>query len=69
MILKGCEIERDKIHEYFTPENMQYIEYYMNYKIFDNNFPYAGGWAEQPCHLIDLIKTLKVENNKWQMTR
>ena len=62
MILKGHEVRRDKISEYFTPENLQYLEYYVNYKTF--GFPYAGGWAEQPCHTLDLIKALEVENNK-----
>lgn len=66
MILKGCEIRRDKLPEYFTPDNMQYIEYYINYRTF--GFPYIGGWAEQPCHVLDLIKTLEMENNKWLMT-
>ena len=66
MILKGCEIRRDHIHDYFTPENMQYIEYYMSYDTF--GFPYTGGWAEQPCHVLDLIKTLKREHYKWQTT-
>lgn len=66
MILKGYEIERDKVPEYFSSEVMAGIEFYMTYKTL--GMPYAGGWAEQPCHVIDIIKTLEIEEKKWRTT-
>ena len=66
MILKGNELRRDKIQDYLDHDNIKYIEFFLNYKIF--GFPYLAGWAEQPCHVLDIIKTLEIEERKWQTT-
>ena len=66
MILKGVEIERWRIPEYLKHDIIKYIEFYLNYKFF--GFPYLGGWDEQPVHALDIIKTLEIEERKWQTT-
>ena len=66
MILKGIEIDRGNIKGYLIHDVLKYIEFFLNYKIF--GFPYLAGWAEQPCHVLDIIKMLEIEERKWQMT-
>lgn len=58
-------IRRDEIPNYL--EYVPYLELYFNYKPF--GFPYSGAWGEQPAHVFDIIKTLLIEDNKWQTTK
>lgn len=38
------------------------IDFYSKCRIFGNPiaFPFAGGWGEQPCRIVDLIESLLV---------
>lgn len=38
------------------------IDFYSKCKVFGNplSFPFAGGWAEQPCVHIDVLEALFV---------
>jgi hypothetical protein len=67
MLLKGYEVDRSEIPNYMGSDYSPYIELYYNYKNF--GFPYSGAWGEQPAHVFDIIKTLLIEESKWQMTR
>ena len=67
MIIQGLEIERERIPEYMSGKYNPYLELYYNYKHF--GFPYTGGYGEQPAHVFDIIKTLIIEDYKWQMTK
>ncbi len=67
MILQGYEVEREKIPEYLSSEYTPYIELFLNYRQF--GFPYNGNWGEQPAHVFDVIKTLLIEDSKWQTIR
>lgn len=49
-------IERRKVPEFFNEEYWSALIIYNRYKKF--GFPYSGGWAEQPAHLIELIEAL-----------
>lgn len=62
MVLYGNEIHRAKIPEYFSAENVEAINLYTRYKLF--GFPFAGGWAEQPARVMDVIETLEAESAK-----
>lgn len=55
-------MRRDEIPSYFTGENVSRIEFYYRYKTF--GWPYAGGWAEQPAHLVDIVELLEGEMGK-----
>jgi hypothetical protein len=62
MILFGNVVRRDEIPSYFTEENVKRIEFYYRYKAF--GWPYAGGWAEQPAGLVDIVELLEGEMGK-----
>ena len=62
MILHGNVVRRDEIPSYFTEETTRRIEFYYRYKAF--GWPYAGGWAEQPAHLVDIVELLEGEMGK-----
>lgn len=63
MILQGYEIVKNEIPDYFNDDNMRYIELFTNYRYF--GWPFIGGWAEQPAHVFDVIKTLLIEEGKY----
>jgi hypothetical protein len=62
MVLHGHTVRRDEISSYFTEELARRIEFYYRYKAF--GWPYAGGWAEQPAHLVDIVELLEGEMGK-----
>jgi hypothetical protein len=62
MVLFGHIVRRDEIPSYFTEENVRRIEFYYRYKAF--GWPYAGGWAEQPAGLMDIVELLEGEMGK-----
>ncbi|MFA5376861.1 MAG: hypothetical protein WC455_14015 [Dehalococcoidia bacterium] len=64
MVLYGHEIERSEIPSYLVYDNQKKIEFYWKYKVF--GWPYAGGWAEQPAYLLDIIELLESELGKRQ---
>lgn len=53
-------IRREDVPEIFTPEVKQMISYYYYTKRY--GLPYSGGWAEQPCIVMDIINTLDNED-------
>lgn len=61
-IESGIWVERSVIPEILNKENKMIIEFYSKCKIFGNPlaFPFAGGWAEQPCRIIDVLEVLTV---------
>ena len=62
MVLHDYVIRRDEIPFYFNEENTLRIEFYYRYKAF--GWPYAGGWAEQPAGLVDIVELLEGEMGK-----
>lgn len=62
MVLHGYEIERARIPEYITDDQLQYIDWWFKWKKF--GFPFSGGWAEQPAIYMDVIETLEAEIDK-----
>jgi hypothetical protein len=64
MVLKGCDvvIDRARIPEYLNNENGAKLAFYSRYKAF--GWPFAGGWAEQPAYLLDIIERLEIEARK-----
>lgn len=62
MVLHDYVVRRDEIPSYFNEENTRRIEFYYRYKAF--GWPYAGGWAEQPAHLVDIVELLEGEMGK-----
>lgn len=53
------KVERRLIPSYFTEENAAKIAFFWQYK--NLGWPYSGGWAEQPGHIVDVVMTLEQE--------
>jgi hypothetical protein len=64
MVLHGHIVDRSRIPEYLSRDNLDKINFYWHYKAF--GWPYLGGWAEQPAHLVDIIFCLESELGKRQ---
>lgn len=62
MVFYDYMVKRDEIPSYFEEENIRRIEFYYRYKAF--GWPYAGGWAEQPAGLVDIIELCESEMGK-----
>lgn len=62
MVLHGHIVRRSEIPSYFTEENTRKIEFFYRYKAF--GWPYAGGWAEQPAVLVDIVEVCEGEIGK-----
>ena len=58
----GVWVDRDIIPKVLTVQNRVLIDMFLKCKLFGNPiaFPFSGGWAEQPCQIIDVIETLLV---------
>ena len=61
MVLHGHLIWRADIPKYRTEEAMTAIQLWSNYKCF--GLPFAGGWAEQPAVVMDVLEVLE---NEWR---
>ena len=58
-------IPLSKIKSYMTVEfNLCYYVYWMTETT--GQFPFSGGWAEQPEWIAQAISTLKSEHNKYE---
>lgn len=65
MLLKDCEIRRDKIPEYFEDdENMHNIMLWNYHRKYGPAFD--GPWPEWPAPYFDLIQTLDALASKWK---
>jgi hypothetical protein len=53
-------VERLKIPSYFTAEYYSAANMWKMWKM-GFGFPYTGGWAEQPAHIVDAISALEEE--------
>jgi len=62
MVLWGHEVWRAKIPEYCTAEAAGAIGLWQNWKMF--GMPFAGGWAEQPAVVMDVLEVLEAEWRK-----
>lgn len=62
MVLHGHVVKRHEIPSYFTEFHTQCIQFYFRYKTF--GWPYAGGWAEQPARLFDIVEICESEMGK-----
>jgi hypothetical protein len=62
MVFHGYEVRREDIPSYFCRDNAERIAFYYRYKTF--GWPYAGGWAEQPAGLVDIVELLEGEIGK-----
>ena len=62
MVLWGYEICRKDIPMYFTDTAARAVHLWQMYKLF--GWPFAGGWAEQPAYIVDIIETLELEARK-----
>ena len=62
MVVGGYQVERSKIPSYFAAESMGKLELFWRYKRL--GWPFAGGWAEQPAYLVDIIELLEIEMGK-----
>lgn len=58
----GVWVDRDIIPKVLTVQNRLLIDMFLKCKLFGNPvaFPFSGGWAEQPCQIVDVIETLLV---------
>lgn len=57
MDVDGCP------EKYITPEKVRLINMWSNWKMF--GLPFQGTWMEQPFFIIDTIKILESEKNKY----
>lgn len=48
------DVDRSKIPEYFDEYYFSALTIWNRYKRF--GFPFDGGWAEQPAHIIEVIE-------------
>lgn len=62
MVLGGYLVRRDRIPEYLTPDALSGVELWRRYRLF--GMPFAGGWAEQPAVVLDVLETLEAEAAK-----
>ena len=65
MVLYGYAIRRCEIPGYFTDDVLSALDLWQTYRIF--GLPYAGGWAEQPARLMDVIRTIETEARRREM--
>lgn len=56
------EVPRMDIPSYFSDEFWDAYRVWQNYRTF--GWPFAGGWAEQPARVYDLIRCLEIESRK-----
>ena len=42
------------------PQINDMLQFYVDFQLL--GLPFTGGWAEQPAHVIDIIKALKEED-------
>ena len=59
VIAKKWVVDRGTMHEIFTPWIKKMLWIFQQYKLF--GWPFAGGWAEQPAWIVDIITTLEQE--------
>jgi hypothetical protein len=67
MVLWGYEICRRDIPKYLTPRLRSRVHIWENYRRF--GLPFAGGWAEQPAVVMDVIELLEDELAKRKAQR
>jgi len=58
----GWKIRRRDIPDYLTPDLYDCLDLFNCFELF--GLPFAGGWAEQPAHVIDILSALKEEARK-----
>ena len=63
-LLGGVNVTRNKISSYFTPEFVGLLNAWSNIKRW--GMPFAGGWAEQPCRLMDVMTAFEAAFNAWE---
>ena len=63
MVLYGYEVDRGMIPAYLNDQDaMRAISFFADYQAF--GWPFGGGWAEQPAHLVDIVRLLSAEMAK-----
>lgn len=63
-IFDGVAVERRQIPDYFTDEFTELLSAWSQTRKF--GMPFAGGWAEQPCRLMDVLKDFERMFAKWE---
>jgi hypothetical protein len=51
------DVERRLVPELFTDFFWSALGVYNRFKMF--GFPFSGGWAEQPAHIVDVIEAFE----------
>jgi len=62
---EGVWVERAAIPLILSLSHRAMLDTYAKCRLFGSPvaWPYAGGWAEQPCQLVDLVESLLIEDN------
>ena len=64
-ILAGTKVPRRDIEGYFTPEFAELLSAWSMTKRW-KMMPFAGGWAEQPCRLMDVMNEFDTLYTEWE---
>jgi hypothetical protein len=63
-LLGGVKVRRNAIPSYFTAEFIGLLNAWLNVKRW--GMPHGGGWAEQPCQLMDVMSAFESAYNQWE---
>jgi hypothetical protein len=55
---KLLDIRRSQVDEYCDDEFWSGLDLWSKWRVFEG-MPFAGGWAEQPAHIVDMIGTIE----------
>lgn len=63
-VICGETVQRRMIPDYFTPEFADTLGAWSNIRRW--GMPFAGGWADQPCRLMDVMSEYERLFNEWE---
>lgn len=52
-------VMRSEVPEYCDERFYSALDIWYRWRMFGNALPFAGGWAEQPAHIVTVIETLE----------
>jgi hypothetical protein len=52
----GILIKRNTIPDYFNADFYRVLSWWDEYRLDNNGWPFAGGWAQQPAHVHAAIR-------------
>lgn len=54
---------RSEVNEYLDPWFWSAFDLWYRWKVF-GSFPFGGGWAEQPAHMVEIIEAAELAHKQ-----